>query len=489
VILEEKKAIGMTRATEEDGCALSRIRFLHWQKIRRIATFCQWLRVYLIFLCLSMSELSVIVEGSISPGTLLNNTSGDSRCIGLTADFNKLDNIQTQDLERIQNPSGNRNFEIRNVQRITRADGGVMTDRVRLVERIEGIKIRGADIVVNFKGCESGICAREVESLQGKTFREINVTQGYNVTETADADAVEKLMQVFGAEKAGIGQLSLEIFAATDGDHLAYFTDVLVERADYLRYFSVIIDAHTLDVLSICNLVEPVSSEIERSEGVLDGGPPSKGKRPTTRGPSRHLKRRNANRLPRYLQDEDDAAGPIFSASGVSCYSCSPDSSNVTWSSDHSMCQINSLYLNNTGRETICLIGTNTLGETVLGAGPVPDLHWDGTQDCKSTTTECRTTILPECSDAISDVQYGAIKTLTYFREYLGVMGGLVESADNPVPIMAKVHYSNQYCNAFYRFSANALFFGDCDCDYWTPLTSLDIIAHEVRTYLQVKIK
>ena len=117
----------------------------------------------------------------------------------------------------------------------------------------------------------------------------------------------------------------------------------------------------------------------------------------------------------------------------------------------------------------------------MYGAGPVPDLYWEGTQDCKSTTDECHTTILPECSDAISDVQYGAIKTLQYFQDYLGVMGGLAESGD-PVPIKAKVHYNKDYCNAFYRYSASTVFFGDCDCNFWTPLTTIDIIAHEVST-------
>ncbi|CAB9510123.1 Neutral protease [Seminavis robusta] len=445
---------------------------------------------FTLYLCLLLGRLYV-ATGYISPVPVDGDADGDVRCIGLQAAFDKLDSIQTADLDRIQNPPGNRNFDIRHVQRITRADGSTFADRVRLIERIMGIRIRGADVVVNFKGCPSGICPREVKSLSGKTFRDINVTKGYTIGDTAVADAREKLARVFGADDAGIGELSLEIFAASNGDYLAFFTDVLVEQDDYMRYFSVVMDAHTLGILSICNLVGPFSEEIERSVDVDSPAAPKGKKKSSSRGSSnggssrhRNLKKRvGSNRLPTYLRDlkEDEAKESVLiSTSGIRCGSCAPDSKDVTWSSNYTSCQINSLYLNDTGRETTCLIGTNSLGETVLGAGPVPELHWEGTQDCKSTTKECQTTILPECSDAISDVQYGAIKTLTYFQDYLGVMGGLQESADDAVPIKANVHYNKRYCNAFYRYSANTVFFGDCDCSYWTPLTSIDIIAHEM---------
>ena len=376
---------------------------------------------------------------------------GETRCIGLQANFGKLQDIDTEDLDKIQNPQGTRMFSITSQAKITRADSTeVLADRVRLEETIEDVPIRGAGAVVSFKGCSSGICPIEIAGLQGKTFDSINVTEGYS-TNVTDAEVVEKLMRVFDATAEGVGSLSLEVFAATNGDHLAFFTDVLVEREDYIRYFNVIVDAHTMGILSICNMVGIQQLQEEQGQ--------------TKKHPKRYL---------RNLQT------PPVSANGISCGSCAGDSGGVTWSTQYSNCPINSLYLNDEGRETTCLVGTTEDGQSVFGAGPVPSLHWEGTQDCKSTTNQCQTTVLPECSDAISDVQYGAIKTLEYFQQYLGVMGGLQGSSSNPVPIKANVHYNSRYCNAFYRYSANTVFFGDCDCSFWTPLTSIDIIAHEV---------
>lgn len=415
----------------------------------------------IVVLCALLCSLAC-VDAYISPFIDTDEaTAGESRCVGLQAAFAKLENIQTADLERIQNPSGNRMFDVTSTSRITRADNGiVLMDRVRLHESIEGIKIKGSSVVVNFKGCNSFICAREVDSLTGKTFGEIDVPQGYTSNITQE-EVRNNIIQVFGASEESIGELSLEVFAATDADHLAFFTDVLIAKDDYMKYFSVVIDAHSLDLLSICNLVGPISNDIERSQNVVASGKgKGKGKGPGSR---------------RYLRKD-----PPVSVNGISCGSCVPDTKYVTWSSTHSSCPINSLYLNDTGRTTTCLVGTSSAGETVYGAGPVPELHWDGTEDCQSTSDQCQTTILPECSDAISDVQFGALKTLEYFQEYLGVMGGLSGNGDDPVPIKAKVHYRQQYCNAFYRYSANTVFFGDCDCSFWTPLTSIDIIAHEV---------
>ena len=48
---------------------------------------------------------------------------------------------------------------------------------------------------------------------------------------------------------------------------------------------------------------------------------------------------------------------------------------------------------------------------------------------------------MPDCPDAISDVQWGAVNYLQYLQEHLGLMGGLVKDADNPVPVVGRVHY------------------------------------------------
>jgi len=425
---------------------------------RRATTWCSPLG--LLYLLLIGS--TTLTEGYIAPFES-TDTLG---CIGLQANFSKLENINKAHLDAIQNPQGNRNFDIVSTQRIMRSDGGMaLRDRVRLVEKIEGVKIRGADAVVNFKGCQGGICAREVESLKGKTFKDIHVPRGYTANYT-EADVIEELVSLFDTTKEGVGTLSLEVFASTNGDHLAYFTDVLVENDDFVRYYHVIIDAHTLDALSVCNLVSHESLESRENKQTGKGS----GRKPP---PKRYLRENNQAALERTLQ----------------CGSCAPDSEGVTWSSTTlESCPINSLYLDNTGRETICTAGTALDGATVLGTGPVPNLHWEGTLDCKSTMDQCAIPILPDCSDSISDVHYGAIRTLEYFQTHLGIMGGLKESSDEAVPIKAKVHYNRNYCNAFYRYSAGTVFFGDCDCTYWLPLVSIDIIAHEVRSQMKLSI-
>ena len=424
---------------------------------------CQLKFLYTLALCVLLSIIypgvcatesrEANVEVDLTPDDFNfddESQGGDSgRCIGLQANFEKLKDIQRDDLEKIANPQGNRKFSIFSQTAITRADSTeVMADRIRMFETIENVPIRGADAVVSLKGCEKFICPIEVKGLAGKTFTDINVTAGYT-TDTTEEQVIEKLMQVFGADADGVGALSLEVYVATDRDYLAYFTDVLVERDDSMRYYTVIVDAHSSAILSICNML---------------GFPQAQDQQP----------------VQRYLRNLQQETTTV-SVNGINCGSCAGDSGDITWSNEYSSCPINTLYLNDEGRETTCLIGKTEDGKSVFGAGPVPSLYWEGTQDCKSTTSQCQTTVLPECSDAISDVQYGAIKTLTYFQEYLGIMGGLRLSSSDPVPIKANVHYSRSYCNAFYRFSSNTVFFGDCDCSYWTPLTSIDIVAHEVR--------
>ena len=402
-------------------------------------------------------------------------SSATTRCIGLKANFDKMEDISTEDLNMIQNPTDDRMFSITSQTTVTRSDGkGPLTDRVRLKEFKKGIPIRGATSVVSFKPCTTFICATEVAGLQGKTFRDIDIPAGYASNATED-QVVEKLMDVFDTDAEGVGSLSLEVFAATNGDHLAYYTDVLVDKKGEVRYYSVIVDAHNLGVLSICDVVGvPQLQELEgRDIGInIDG---KNDDSHDSKDPIKH------NKPPkRYLRALQEEVETISSATGISCESCAGNSSGVTWSTENENCPINSLYLNDTGRETTCVVGTTEDGDSVFGAGAVPSLHWEGTHDCKSTTNQCQPTVLPECSDAISDVQYGSIRTLEYFQEYLGIMGGLGPSDRDPIPVKANVHYNSRFCNAFYRFSSNTVFFGDCDCSFWTPLTSIDIVAHEI---------
>lgn len=391
-----------------------------------------------LLLQLLLSRTVVLVECTISPP----QDSDLNKCVGIQPDFSRIEDVDSNYLQEVQSPQSDRQFLITSKTTITRADNNqVLSDRVRLKESIKGVHIHGADVVVSFEGCQSGICPLTVQGLVGKTFKTINVTDGYVPTASV-ANATAKLMETFHVPAKAVGDLLLKVFAATTGDYLAYFTDVLVENQGDVRYYYVIIDAHSLEILSICSLV--ISS------------------------------RR------RYLRSNNNSGEQLVSANGIRCESCAPDSQGMAWSDTYSNCSINSLYLNNTGREAICVDGTDENGQNVYEAGPVPSLHWGGTNDCKSTTDSCDMAVLPQCRDAISDVQYGAIRTLQYLQDYLGVMGGLAESSENPVPIQANAHYGNRYCNAFYRSSVNTVMFGDCDCSYWTPLVSIDIVAHEI---------
>ena len=127
----------------------------------------------------------------------------------------------------------------------------------------------------------------------------------------------------------------------------------------------------------------------------------------------------------------------------------SPDP--VFWSAVEESCPIHTLYLDDTGRTTTCVVGEDfNTKEKVLGPGPVNSLHWSGALDCVGSTV-CSLVPLPSSRDALSDAQFGGLKTMQFLREKLGLMGGLSEDVNNPVPVKALVHYQEKYCNAFYR--------------------------------------
>ena len=69
---------------------------------------------------------------------------------------------------------------------------------------------------------------------------------------------------------------------------------------------------------------------------------------------------------------------------------------------------------------------------------------------------------------------------MKFMQEYLGVQGGLKVSATTPRTTAAFVHFAESYCNAFFTTQTNAVYFGDCDCQFWGPLTSMDVAAHEL---------
>jgi Zn-dependent metalloprotease len=79
----------------------------------------------------------------------------------------------------------------------------------------------------------------------------------------------------------------------------------------------------------------------------------------------------------------------------------------------------------------------------------------------------------PQQDEVATDVHWGSAKTLEYFSEKLGR-----ESYDgNGAALNSFVHVQSNYNNAFWNgYSLN---YGDGDGNYFSPLTSLDIIGHE----------
>jgi hypothetical protein len=186
---------------------------------------------------------------------------------------------------------------------------------------------------------------------------------------------------------------------------------------------------------------------------------------------------RNEKSQKRATNDQPDFRSRLDASA---CEPCSAYGGNIAWHVDEIVeCDAHTLYLNNTGRQTRCTNGTDSQGNQIVGPGPIPELHWDGTFNCNSMTT-CQASPMPMCSDAISDVQWGAINYLLYIRKHLGIMGGLVKDARNPVPLMARVHYDYLFCNAFYLPGEYTVYFGDCTCDLFYPLVSTDVVVHEV---------
>ncbi|MTI96476.1 MAG: M4 family metallopeptidase [Firmicutes bacterium] len=74
------------------------------------------------------------------------------------------------------------------------------------------------------------------------------------------------------------------------------------------------------------------------------------------------------------------------------------------------------------------------------------------------------------------DAHAHARKTYEYYLENHGW-----NSVDNNgLALTMRVHYGNQYNNAFWSGGANYMTFGDGDGSYFIPLTALDVVAHEL---------
>jgi Zn-dependent metalloprotease len=74
------------------------------------------------------------------------------------------------------------------------------------------------------------------------------------------------------------------------------------------------------------------------------------------------------------------------------------------------------------------------------------------------------------------DAQYGAAMTWDYFSKVFKRRG----IANDGVGVYSRVHYGNNYANAFWNDNCRCMTFGDGDGDELDPLVSLDITGHEI---------
>lgn len=81
-----------------------------------------------------------------------------------------------------------------------------------------------------------------------------------------------------------------------------------------------------------------------------------------------------------------------------------------------------------------------------------------------------------DAASAAVDAHVGAAYTFDYFKNVHGRNG----IANNGNGAYSRVHYSRRYNNAFWSDSCFCMTYGDGDGASFTPLTSLDVAAHEM---------
>ena len=427
------------------------------------------LRVSLAFL-----TLAATTTASIAP------VAQDDRCIGFDIDFSRIRSLSTNDIAMLMSETidGSKTYSRSQISRI-QANGSsnqaappkCLGTRHRLQERVNGVPIYGADVIITINNCDNEqgdtndseyslseegslltlfgrIPETAIQSIHGHQFSSINEPRGYVPTKTA-TEALSTMTNMLDIPTNAVGDLVLEVYVSTGGDFLAYLAYAIVEKGTSTELVHIVVDAHDLSLLSQCTLTSG------RSEAYRQ----------------RHLR---ATKELFSAYSPQHAHRTLFN-----CKSCAEHIS-VLWFGNQTTCPIYSLYLDDPSHSTICTVGKNREDNSiVLGPGPVDELFWKGTLNCNGTTT-CTSVVLPTCRDALSDVQFGGITTMTYLRDYLGYRGGLKEDSAFPVSVKAHAHYQDEYCNAFYSPATNSVYFGDCNCRTWSPLVSLDIIAHEI---------
>jgi len=410
--------------------------------------------------------LNSMVEASVVPP---RGNENEPQCIGLHIDFDRFTDVKPDDINTAApNPQamfGTRDYGVNNIMEVTDSvTSECKFQRHRLQEKYQGVSVLGAELIVTIEECTpqddqmafgdqqplANVEMNTISKLEGKTFTLIEEKNGYTANRT-ESEAREALAEYYQTSTEKIGELSTIIFPSYEqGDFLAYRGEVWVSDDGDVQLYDVFISAHTLEILQSCKKINSQR---------------------TVQWQNRNLRQQKQQQLERENNHQHRSLDV--------CSSCASQA-RVTWTDDEVECPINSLYLNDDSRTATCLKGTLN-GVEVLGPGTVAALHYGGTYDCNGSERVCNANELPMgCSDALSDVHYGMLQSLKFYQEYLGVMGGLKVSANNPVPFNSFVHFGNRYCNAFFTTQTNSLYFGDCDCSQWGPLTSIDVAAHEL---------
>jgi len=309
----------------------------------------------------------------------------------------------------------------------------------RYQETIFGVPILGADMVISTNGCSND--ESEIATfVSGYTYSEIEVEGGYlpKYSEGEAKFAVEAFAG--GKNKIAIefGEVRLEVKPTTNGDFLVYSMSAIVPDMSGVQIIDVSVNAH--------NPTQTISK-------CYKTGNAGQGKSKNLRKASFRVKDEVENQAVRLL-------GPF------STRKC-------RWESD--TCDMNTLYLDNTELESPCQKCTKN-GEETKYFGEVESVHYLGTQDCTSSFFSCPLAKESDQNDANADVHYGTIKSLQYFQNEIGLLG--IGSDGIAIPVSSRVHYRTDFCNAFW--SGSVLTFGDCDGEEWTPLVSIDVVAHEL---------
>ncbi|CAB9506267.1 Neutral protease [Seminavis robusta] len=418
-----------------------------------------------------LTALLVFSQVARVSSVLTSLPEGEQRCKGTGLDYSRLQTVSTENAAGIHAQSSSddgttSSFVVNQAFPVRLATAGVngeasscVVQRLRINEAINGIPIYGSDSVVTLDECygeelaadaatsdikahveDVGFKGLTVREVTGKSFSSVQVKRGYTprFTKESTVHYLSKEFQV-DEDSGNIEPPKLYIYVTELEDYLVYFSDLLVETDDgETNVIRVIVHSYDLTILSICLL----SSSKTVSE--------------------RRLLRQDQRELQSEL-----------------CSTCATRETLIL-SSTKTTQEIRSLYLDNTGKNAMVTEATvQSDGSTVNVPGSVPSVFYTGTFHCFSTTFNCALVELPTtCGDALSDVHYISVVTLQHLQSALNVMGGLAASSSSPQSVRSRVHYGSNYCNAFYR--SNEITFGDCDCIRWTPLTTVDIIAHEL---------